>query len=182
MKIYCVRHTRVDIPEGVCYGQSDIGLKDTYGQEKAKILLSLNGLEFDKIYSSPLFRCRKLAEDLFPANKIIFDDRLKELDFGDWELKTWNEVYGNPEGKAWMDNYLEAPCPCGESYKELRQRVNEFYMEISERNFRQIAIVTHAGVIRLLKSIVEQLPVEVLFRDFKPGFGEIVQLNSDLIQ
>ena len=88
MDVYCIRHTSVDIKEGICYGQSDIKLKNTYITEKNEVQKKLNALEFDIILSSPLYRCRKLSMDIFPSNEIIFDSRLMEINFGNWEILT----------------------------------------------------------------------------------------------
>jgi len=85
MELILIRHTTPNIEKGVCYGQSDIDVTDTFLEEIKPILnnISLN----DKTvayYTSPLKRCKILAELL--SETIIVDDRLKELDFGDWEI------------------------------------------------------------------------------------------------
>ena len=37
MKIYLVRHTRVDMPAGICYGNSDVALAETFEEEARKV-------------------------------------------------------------------------------------------------------------------------------------------------
>ena len=36
MVVYLIRHTSVDVPQGVCYGQTDVPLKPTFEEEAAQ--------------------------------------------------------------------------------------------------------------------------------------------------
>ena len=56
MVIYFMRHTAVDVPQGVCYGQTDVPLKPTFEMESTQTAAHLEGLSFDKVYTSPLTR------------------------------------------------------------------------------------------------------------------------------
>ena len=89
MVIYLMRHTAVDVPQGVCYGQTDVPLKPTFETEATQTAANLQGLSFDKVYTSPLTRCVRLATFCgYPDAER--DDRLKELNFGDWEMQYFN--------------------------------------------------------------------------------------------
>lgn len=57
MVVYLIRHTSVDVPQGVCYGQTDVPLNPTFEEEAAQTSARLKGLQFDKVYMSPLTRC-----------------------------------------------------------------------------------------------------------------------------
>lgn len=175
MKIYAVRHTSVAVDPGVCYGQTDVKLAYSFQEEKGKVLDSLSELEFDKVYSSPLLRCKKLAETLFGKQEIVFDDRLKELNFGNWELQKWDDIYSQAEGKVWMDNYQTLPTKNGESYPEMVQRVQEFLEKVKQTECENVAVVTHAGVVRILKSIIENKSIDELFKSFKPAYGSVTE-------
>jgi len=174
MKIICIRHTTIDVPKGICYGQKDVNVSLSYAEELLQIKGKLKSIDVpDKIYTSPLLRCRILSEDLFPDYSVIHDKRLEELNFGDWEGKTWDEIYSQEKGSYWMNNYLSVCCPKGESYPELKNRVMSFYRELCSSNIRNIAIVTHAGVIRILKSIITKESIEDVFSDFSPEYGGV---------
>ena len=177
MKLTCLRHTKVAFPAGICYGQTDVPLAESYPAERLSVLHQLPDVEFDGVFSSPLIRCRSLAEDLFLGNEINFDDRLKELDFGDWENQSWDKIYQTAEGKRWMKSYLEVSCPNGESYVEFRQRVVLFLNELKAKSFDQVAIVTHGGVIRLVKSILDGMMMDDVFVTFNPEFGRIYEFE-----
>ena len=100
MNLFAIRHTSVAVEPGICYGQTDVPVADSFIVEKEKLAAQLYNVEFDKIYSSPLSRCKLLAENLFQKEQIVFDERLKELNFGDWELKTWDAIYSDSKGKV----------------------------------------------------------------------------------
>lgn len=179
MKLFLIRHTKVEIETGVCCGQSDIGVASTFQYEKERIWAEIKDVDFDAVYSSPLFRCKMLAENCFEKDKIIFDDHLKELNFGDWELQKWDDIYASPKGKIWMDNYQALSTLNGESYPEMVKRISGFYAELKNKNYKQVAIFTHAGVIRIFKSIIENIPIDELFSSFKPDYASITEFETD---
>ncbi|WP_346854327.1 alpha-ribazole phosphatase [uncultured Draconibacterium sp.] len=177
MKLIAIRHTSVELEPGICYGQSDVALARTFQKEREEVALRLNGFRFDKIYSSPLLRCKLLAEFIFDPATVFYDDRLRELDFGEWELKSWNAIYNDPLGKVWMDNYQNLPTLNGESYPQMVERVSAFFNEVKLEENNTVAIVAHAGVIRILKSIIEKCSIEDLFNTFKPEYGSVTEFE-----
>ncbi len=173
MKVYAIRHTAVAVEAGICYGQSDVDIASSFQSEKREVVKSVSGIVFDRIWSSPLQRCRKLAESVFPGEQIYFDNRLLELNFGDWELKNWDEIYRTGEGKSWMNNYQHLPTLNGESYPEMKQRVESFLIDLRRMEYKQVAVVTHAGVIRLLKHFLEGVEIDKAFAEFNPPYGSV---------
>ncbi len=173
MEIILVRHTTPAIAKGVCYGQADIDVTNTFEEEVQEILTNLKSFNFDAIFSSPLQRCKKLAEQI--GDRIIYDKRLKELNFGDWELKNWNEI-PEEELNPWMENFVELAPPNGESYIDLHKRTTSFLEEISSKNYKSVLLVTHAGTIRSMWSHINKIPLTKSF-DLKLTYGEIVSFN-----
>jgi alpha-ribazole phosphatase len=180
MKIYAVRHSSVNVKPGICYGQTDVDVAESFYEEQKRLSQELAQVSFDAVWSSPLLRCRKLAESLFPNKAIHFDSRLKELNFGDWEMLPWDEIYAQPEGKDWMDNYQILPTKNGESYLEMVARVSAIFNAIKNENAENIAIVAHAGVIRILKSVIENRRISELFENFKPAYASctVFEINQ----
>lgn len=62
MNIYLIRHTSVDVPKGLCYGQSDVPLRPTFEIEAAVTKAKIESIHFDMAYTSPLSRCTRLAQ------------------------------------------------------------------------------------------------------------------------
>ncbi|MBE7685781.1 alpha-ribazole phosphatase [Tenacibaculum piscium] len=174
MEIILVRHTTPNIEKGVCYGQADIGVIDTFLEEIPPILKEVPVKDSETVYySSPLQRCKLLAEQL--SDTIIFDDRLKELDFGDWELQKWDDI-NKPELDIWMNDFVNITVTNGESYIDLHSRTVQFLNDIKKLKKQRIVIVTHAGVIRSLWAFVHNIPLENSF-DLKLNYGHIVKFT-----
>lgn len=214
--IYLIRHTTPDVQKGICYGQTNLNVMPTFEQEFAQIIEKLqlfseknpkNSIE--KIYTSPLLRCKKLAETLGENllknimqnvdNQNISidfaeDARLMEMNFGDWEMKTWEHIQENDQGN-WMNNFVTVKTPNGENFEGLLARVKHFWEEIlvflnqKENINKNIAITTHAGVIRAILALVLGFPLENAFRleinyggicvlKHNKGFVQILQMNK----
>lgn len=97
MKLYLTRHGQTDWNlEMRAQGHEDIPLNDT-GREQAKELREkIKDLKFDAIYSSPLQRAAETAKIATDGQmEILFDNRLLERSFGDFEgkvIKSWSEL------------------------------------------------------------------------------------------
>lgn len=173
MQLYFVRHTRVDVPSGICYGMQDVPLANTFHQEWEEVKSRLSGIDFECTFSSPLLRC------LLPAKKIceevIIDERLQEMNFGDWEGKCWDEIFASQEGKRWFGDYLHATCPNGESNDRLTERVQAFINDLPQTS-GNILIITHAGVIRaFLVLLCGWMPKKAF--DTPIAYGQVIQIE-----
>lgn len=170
MNIYFIRHTAVDVPKGVCYGQSDVPLKPTFEAEAEIVKKGLSTIPFDKVYASPLTRCKRLAHYCIDAkDEITFDDRLKELDFGDWEMKEWGEI----DFKVWEEDWIGKAVPNGESFKLMLARVSEFIDELREKPYENVIIFTHGGVCSCANVYFEHIKIEEAF-ELKTEYGQII--------
>jgi len=175
MILHLIRHTKVNVEPGICYGQKDVELLETYPEELLAVKEQIKDLKFDAIYASPLTRAKTLAADLF-GEAVTFDDRLMELNFGDWEGKAWDEIK-DPFLDKWMEDFVNKKCSNGESFVMLHERVVQFLEELKKLEHKDIAIVTHGGVIRTLQAINKNIELKEAFNDAPAGFGELVQLE-----
>lgn len=94
------------------------------------------------MYSSPLQRCRQLAEALHPAPCI--DARLREIDFGDWEMQAWDSLDRNLLD-IWAADPPGFTPPGGEAIAALRARVASFLTELDG----DAVLIVHAGVMKV---------------------------------
>ena len=156
MEVILIRHTSVDVPKGTCYGWTDVPVRDTFPQEAA---LTRQQLEtygpVDAVYSSPLTRARKLAEYCLlhstpdtqhSTPDIITDDRLKEMNMGDWEMQRYDDIK-DPCLDEWYKDYMHLPTPNGEGFPQLYQRVASFLDELRTKTYRRVAVFAHGGVL-----------------------------------
>lgn len=161
MEIYLIRHTTPQIEKGICYGQSDIPLAATFEKEKDTLVSHLPK-QLDAVYSSPLQRCYQLARFIH-TDRILTDDRLMEMHFGDWELKKWDALEQD-QLNTWMSDFVNARVPNGENFIELNTRVEFFILELLSKKYEKVAIVTHAGVIRCFIAYVLGLSLNNAFK------------------
>ncbi|PZX92833.1 alpha-ribazole phosphatase [Flavobacterium aquariorum] len=177
MEVYLVRHTETVCEKGICYGQSDVGIREPYDTVFESIL---NQLPSDAIlYSSPLQRCVILANHIKENTKIesiIEDTRLMEMNFGDWELKRWDAI-PREVLDPWMEDFVTVNVPNGESFVDLDYRVQEFLdNEISETHLKPIIIVAHSGIIRSILCKINNLPLQEAF-NAPLDYGVVIKLE-----
>lgn len=146
MEIIMVRHTRVGVPRGTCYGWSDVPLADTFEQEAAVTKGNLSRYEpFDAVFSSPLSRARKLAAFCGFLSPVT-DERLKEMNMGDWEMQRYDKIEdGRPQ--EWYDDYMHVAATNGESFPMFYARVCSFLDELRHKPYRRVAVFAHGGVL-----------------------------------
>ena len=146
MLVTLVRHTRPDVASDVCYGSTDLELADSFRAESDQVIQLLN--EHDRLVSSPLQRCRKLAEAIGHALGLDMqiDERLREMDFGSWEGKRWSAI-AESEVALWRDDFMHARPHGGESVAMLRDRTRAALCDYQIEGTSTI-IVTHSGVIK----------------------------------
>ncbi|MFR9503070.1 MAG: histidine phosphatase family protein [Rikenellaceae bacterium] len=179
--IYLQRHTRPDIDPKICYGVSDIDLDPEFEEKHLpQVVERLRGVEADKIYSSPLQRCRRLALKIWEMQQdpckedLIIDQRLLELNFGEWELTPWDDIFETEEGKAWFEDYLNATPPRGGSFKELVAAAKEFLTEVGSSD-QDVIAVTHSGFIRAAMVAAGRISLEEAF-SIKIEYGDLIEI------
>lgn len=151
MILHLIRHPRPLVEAGICYGQLDLAAENV--EAVAAVLASClpPGLP---VWSSPLQRCRHLAEALHPAPRL--DARLAEMNFGAWEGRPWDAI-PRQEIDDWASDVAHYAPPGGESPQALQDRALDFVAGLSEP---EAVLVTHAGVIRVLLAHWRNLPPE----------------------
>lgn len=134
----------------------------------AKKGLRVEQPKYDLVVSSDLGRCRETAAILFPDCQPEFVMGLREMHFGNWEGKTYEELKEDSFYQDWLDDYFTVRPPGGESFTEFAFRVEEGWGNIVSRimeiDARNTAVITHGGVIRHLLSLYA--PVKKEFWDW----------------
>lgn len=177
MEIYLVRHTETVCEKGICYGQSDVDIAAPFETVFEKIVSQLPSEAL--IFTSPLKRCATLAKYIqTKINAISYqeDERLMEMNFGDWELKKWNEI--PPEQlNPWMEDFVNVKAQNGESFTALHERVGDFIATLTSKKINSpIVITAHAGIIRSILCHLTSLPLKDAFQN-KVDFGEVIKIE-----
>lgn len=172
MEIHLIRHTAVDNPENLCYGFAEMLLRKEYKEDFKALNLDP---DFDYIVSSPAQRCCLLAD--FFKFKYSTDERLREMNFGNWELKKWTDI-PEEEITPWYEDFIHVKASGGENLVEMQSRVLSFWNElIVKKDIRKTLIIAHAGVIRLILQHVLQFPLENMFT-IQIDYGKKVIVES----
>ncbi len=142
------------------------------GAELAKKLGdSLRGNVFSEYFCSPLIRTKETAKLVFPGIKIVVEDKIKERSLGIWtgqSKKKIREQYPEAFLKSGPMNPFYTP-PEGELFGKFIERVASFLISIiSVDSNRKIVTITHNGVIRLLRCLIEMRPMEEIFSEWEP--------------
>jgi alpha-ribazole phosphatase len=166
MDVYLIRHSRLNIETGICYGQSEIELAPGFDTEIDQ-LQALLPQDFDQTYTSPSQRCTRLAERF--DTSVHTDSRLLEYNFGDWELQSWDEIDAVALD-TWMQDFVQQRPPRGETLLEMSHRVGEFIEDLREQSHERVLVVTHAGVIRCVWATLLQIPLRQIFK-LNVGYG-----------
>ena len=111
----------------------------------------------EHIYRSPLQRCRRTAELLWPGVEMTVVDELRESDFGPFEGKNHEELKDDPLYQAWLgmgDRPNFAAMPVGESAQQVTDRVSigleKTAADAARRGFGRVGVVSHGGALMAL--------------------------------
>ncbi|GIX35659.1 MAG: alpha-ribazole phosphatase [Lysobacteraceae bacterium] len=151
--IVAVRPPPLPGTRGVCYGQTD------WPPDLEAIAATVPRLRAElpewPILSSPLQRCLRLASRVLTPRHgaLAVDDRLMEMDHGDWEGRCWTDL--DPTLlRAWSRDVVGFRPPGGECFADLIERVGAVVDGLTGPTI----FVTHAGVIRALWHLVAGWP------------------------
>ena len=185
------------------HGWTDSELTDKGHLQAQRVAERLKSIDIDVLYSSSLMRTLQTAQYISIAKglPIIRTDKLKEINGGDWEGRTWEELeklwpqaYDTWENKPHMHQM-----PNGESMGGFQRRlVEEVKCIISKNVGRNICIVTHGTAIRALICYFRSCSLEeiidiawcdntaITIMDYEDGIfttvteGDSAHLGSDL--
>lgn len=174
MEVVLIRHTSVNVPRGTCYGWSDVPVAQTFEQEAAVTKRNLGDVAFDCVYSSPLTRARKLAAYCGYAEPVL-DERLKEMNMGDWEMRHFDDIEDENLQK-WYDDFLHTPTTNGESFELFYGRVASFLDELKGKSYNRVAVFAHGGVL-MCAGIYAKLYTEEDAFNHQPEYGDIVRIS-----
>jgi len=180
MRLYLVRHPRPEVMAGHCYGRTDLAA-DAHDLERVLAILSSQGLPGAMpVYASPLVRSAALARRLAPAP--AFDARLAEMDFGAWEMRSWDAI-SRTEIDAWSADLLHYRPGGGENVMDVAARVAGFYADIQLTPHAQALVICHAGAMRLLHSLhlggtLAQAALRAAQAPHRIDYGEVMLLET----
>ena len=155
MQLYLIRHPTPQVATGICYGRTDLALAEDVAAAAARIAPQLPPQA--PVFTSPLQRCRHLANALHPTPRS--DPRLQEMNFGAWEMRPWSQIQREALD-GWAANPLGYAPPQGETVAQLQARVQDFVRELKDEGVERAVLVTHAGILKVIVGHSRQLPAK----------------------
>ena len=167
--VWLIRHAATENMEGRCYGWHDVPLsQDGIGQAES-LAKRLARSRLSAVYASPLRRALETARILAAPHDVSVEtiQGLAEIHFGDFEGLSYEEIQARfPETyQRWMDQPTAVRFPNGEDFHTLQRRALAAISSILARNVgNSIAVVTHAGIVRILLADALGIPDSHIFR------------------
>ena len=153
MRLFLIRHGKTPGNLRRAYvGAADEPLA-AQGEEEARQLAD-SGLvpAVEGVYASPMLRCRQTAEILYPHQKAVLFEDLRECDFGIFEGKTYEELKEDSRYRMWISQGGWGEIPQGESAAAFRSRCERGFLGIlrdaREKNLSSCAVICHGGTIQ----------------------------------
>ena len=171
LHIYLTRHGETEWNiENRLQGWKDSNLTSKGIKDAESLSKKLSSIDFMTIYTSSSPRAIKTARILRGEKKIPIneEERLKEINFGEWEGRTKleiNERFEKEFSSLWDSPHLYNHLPhSGEGLEDLRKRVKNVLNDIiTSNNNGNILIVTHAVVLATIVSYFKKSSIEKLW-------------------
>lgn len=182
LELTCIRHGSTQWNKERRYlGHTDVGILQESLIELAPVKEALKGRSFRKVFCSDLKRCRETLDWIYTvsAEQVVFDNRLREMDFGEWEGQTYDQLKHLDTYRNWLSDPESSTPPGGESWGHFQGRIADFMNGLTcftkeESKDNQLLIVAHGGVIRQIATMT--VPGSS-FWDFSADPGSLLTLK-----
>jgi alpha-ribazole phosphatase len=152
-RILFIRHAETEMAGRFC-GHSDPDLNAQGHAQVARLTQLLSTEPIDMVYSSDLRRATSTAHAIAAARKIpqVLRPALREIHFGRWDGLSWEEIEAmDPDyARKWIARHPDLAAPAGETFQAFEARILEEVKRLLECSPGPIAVVTHAGVMRVV--------------------------------
>ncbi len=195
MRIYMIRHGETALNAAGCYyGCTDVGLTDKGRRQAEGLGRFFCGKTWDHIVVSPLRRALDTAvlASGYRVSDFDLDPRLKEQNFGIFEGKTYQELEQKypRELEAWNTNFSDYRIPGGESFADVRARVDKWIKDIPSGEGNML-LVAHKGTLGHMTASLLGMPLEGYWNfvfdqgcysciDLEDGYAIVRKLNQSV--
>jgi len=180
MKLYLVRHGEAEGSAGRAVGHLDLPLSAAGARDVETLAAAWQG-PAPRIFTSDLRRAAESARILgarLGAEPVV-DARLREVSFGDWDGRAWDDVYESDRERfeAWSERWWDLAPPGGESFADLAHRVLAWFRELEGEEI--LLAVAHGGSIRALLAELLAIPRERAFDlELAPGRVSAIEVRG----
>jgi alpha-ribazole phosphatase len=185
-KLVMIRHGVLDTEyHGRFMGKTDVGLSVVGRKQTAALAGTVGNLKEAHFMVSPLRRTQETARLALAAAEHSFDvdPALREIDFGSWEGKTFDEISrADASGvEQWSNFDHDFVFPGGEAIASFIERVRDVARRIADDPAETVVVITHGGIIRFL--ICHYLGLDLrhyLLFDVQPASLSVINLYDQM--
>jgi broad specificity phosphatase PhoE len=170
LTLLLTRHglTTRSTPEQHLGQRLDVPLDEAGRSQAAALAARLAPIAFDRVISSPLLRARQTVDAVLAASTatpqpaVEIDPRLLEMDYGDWEGLTYEQINerDREERRRWEADPASNACPNGESGDDVAVRARAFLADLlADDTDRRVLAVAHSTLDRVLLCVALGIPV-----------------------
>lgn len=181
IKLFLIRHGKTYCNEKQLYcGKSDVNLSENGINDLKEISNKFKYPKCDYYFTSGAKRANETLEILCPNIKYDVLEKFFEYDFGDFELKSYEDLKLLKEYTYWIDDKEgHIKCPNGESKMQFRKRIKEGFLELIEylvdNNIKSSLGVIHGGSIGMMLEMLYDDKKK--FYEWQPKNGEGYELT-----
>lgn len=181
-RLFLLRHGEVEERyHRIFGGRIDMNLSARGGEQAVALAGFLRRRPIDVIYASPMKRAQQTLAPLashcpLPA---VATPEFREVDFGVWTGLSWEEVHSKHQVSAfdWLDRIERGAIAEAETGATFRARIEPNLRRIvADHAGKSVAIVCHGGVIRMMLSILLDLPLPKL-ASFEIDYASVTQVE-----
>jgi broad specificity phosphatase PhoE len=181
---YVVRHAAHDwLGRGFAGRQPEVALNAQGRQEAEALVQRLAGVTLDAICCSPQPRTQQTAQPLATARglPIGIEADFDEVDLGEWQGRTFEEVREQQAWKDWLAHRGSARPPGGEPFREVARRAGAGLRRLVQAHPDQhVLVVSHGDVIKAMVANVLGLSLDNLESfDIAPCSVSVIAMGSD---
>lgn len=171
-QLIIIRHAPTDANNnGIFMGHHDAPCSES-GLSAARLLgRSLKLGEDLRLFTSPLVRSKATLDSINPKGRKRVDARLIERALGKWEGCSETVVRREYPSAFEADDKLDPlfTPPGGEHADNFVSRICDFLTDVSDTRDQSVAlVVTHNGVIAVMRSLIEEKSLRECFAEIEP--------------
>ncbi|MCG6533132.1 MAG: histidine phosphatase family protein [Syntrophales bacterium LBB04] len=155
-RLFLVRHGEVVRQgQGKFLGFTDLKMSFRGKKQIQGLAEYLKGITLDQVYASDLIRAADSAGIICRDRKVkpVFRPAFREMNMGDWDGKSWEDVRKNNSeiNPRYFYNLKKFYFPGGENWSQFRSRVLKgMELLLREGQGKKILLAAHAGVNRVI--------------------------------
>jgi alpha-ribazole phosphatase len=170
-RVFFIRHAETEMAGRFC-GHSDPDVNAQGQAQLARLAQLLSAETIAGVYSSDLRRAQSTAQAIAAGRNIPLTLRpaLREIHFGEWEGLSWRQIEQmDPEyARRWVGGYPHVTAPAGETFRNFEARALVEVNDLIGPAAESIAVVTHAGVLRVVLRHLQGCSEEEAWQQTQP--------------